>query len=245
MPGRPDGEPGWTRWLPALLVPLALLPDLAAALPTRSYFVRDLTVAFMPLRVFAAQELRSLRVAFWNPYIFEGSFQLPSLYPADLLHVLWPSPVFVSWLLTLHLPLAALAAYWLARELGASRLGGLGTGVVFALGGFALSCLNLYVFLQALALAPFVVGLLRRSAIGGKRSVVVAAAALAVATSTLAVEFVAQAVALGVALGFVEGRARPAAARSRRRPRRGAGRCAGCAPPGALARDGARGRVLA
>ncbi len=208
MPERPAGEPGWTRWLPMLLVPLALLCDAGAVLPSRTYFLRDFTVAFVPLRIFAAQELRSLRVPFWNPYIFEGSFQLPSLYPADLLHALWPSPVFVSWLLTLHLPLAALAAYWLARQVGASRVGGLGAGVVFALGGFALSCLNLYVFLQALALAPFVVGLLRRAASNGGRSIVLAAAVLAVATSTLAVEFVAQAVALGVALGIVEARLR-------------------------------------
>ena len=56
-------------------------------------------------------------------------------------------------------------AYWLARELGASRPGAFLAGAVYALGGFALSCLNLYVFLQALALAPFVAGLLRRAAL--------------------------------------------------------------------------------
>jgi hypothetical protein len=208
VPERPSGEPGWTRWLPGLLVPLALLSDLGAALPARSYFFRDFTVTFLPLRLFAAQELRSLRIAFWNPYVFEGFVQLPSLYPADLLHALWPSPLFVSWLLTLHLPLAALGAYWLARELGSSRVGGLAAGTVYALGGFALSCLNLYVFLQALALAPFVAGLLRRAAIRGGRWVVAAAVVLAVATSTLAVEFVVQSVALGLVLGVIDGRLR-------------------------------------
>jgi hypothetical protein len=208
MPERPSGEPGWTRWLPALLVPLALACDLGAALPTRSYFFRDFTVTFLPLRLFVAHELRALRFPFWNPYVFEGTFQLPTFYPADLLHVLWPSPIFVSWLLTLHLALAALAAYWLARELGAPRVGGFVAGCVFALGGFALSCLNLYVFLQALALAPFVVGLLRRAALGAAHRIVVASVVLAVATSTLAVEFVAQAVLLGVALGLAEAGAR-------------------------------------
>jgi len=208
VPERPSGEPGWTRWLPALLVPVALLPDLGAALPLRSYFFRDFTVTFLPLRLFAAQELRALRWPFWNPYVFEGCFQLPALYPPDLLHALWPSPILVSWLLSLHLPLAALGAYWLARELGAPRIGGFAAGTLFALGGFALSCLNLYVFLQALALSPFAVGLLRRAALGGRRSIVFAAAVLAVATSTLAVEFVAQAVVLGVALGLVEARLR-------------------------------------
>jgi hypothetical protein len=184
-----------------LLVPVALLPDLAAALPRRAYYFRDLALAFLPLRLFAARELREGRLAAWNPYLFEGSFQLPALYPPDLLHALWPSPVFVSWLLTLHLPLAALAAYWLARELGASRPGAFQAGAVYALSGFALSCLNLYVFLQALALAPFVVGLLRRAAVGG-RAVAGAAAVLALSLSTMAVELVAQAVLLGAALGL-------------------------------------------
>ena len=190
------------RWLPLLLVPTALLPDLAAALPLRTYFFRDFTVGFLPLRLFAAREMREGRIALWNPLVFEGSFQLPALYPPDLLHALWPSPVFVSWLLTLHLPLAALAAYWLARELGASRPGAFQSGAVYALGGFALSCLNLYVFLQALALAPFVAGLLRRAALRGGRQVPAAALVLALALSTIAVEFVAQAVVLGGALGL-------------------------------------------
>ncbi len=200
--------PGWGRWLPALLVPVALLPDLAASLPLRTYYFRDFTATFYPLRLFAARELREGRFAFWNPYIFEGAFQVPVLYPPDLLHALWPSPVFVSWLLTLHLPLAAIAAWWLARDLGASREGALLGGAVYALGGFALSCLNLYVFLQALALAPFLAGLLRRAAAEGGRTSVLAGATLALGLSTLAVEFVGQAVVLGAALGLATSRPR-------------------------------------
>jgi len=198
----PAREPGRARWLPALLVPVSLLPDLAAALPLRTYFFRDFTVTFLPLRLFAARELRQGRLAFWNPWVFDGSFQLPALYPPDLLHALWPSPAFVSWLLTLHLPLAALGAYWLARELGATRAGAFASGVVLSLCGFTLSTLNLYAFLQALALAPFVAGWLRRSAAAGGRAMIAAGAILALATSTLAVEFVAQAALLGVALGL-------------------------------------------
>ena len=56
----------------------------------------------------------------WNPYLYEGSPLLPAFYPPELLHILWPGPSAVSWLLTLHFPLAALAMYALAREL-ASR----------------------------------------------------------------------------------------------------------------------------
>ncbi len=72
-------ERGWGRWVPALLVPVALLSNLAAALPLRTYYFRDFSAAFYPLRLFAAREMREGRLPVWNPYIFEGSFQIPAL----------------------------------------------------------------------------------------------------------------------------------------------------------------------
>jgi Bacterial membrane protein YfhO len=190
------------RFFAFLAASSSLLPALAAALPLRTYYFRDFTVTFYPLRLFAARELQAGRLAFWNPYIYEGSFVLPVLYPLDLLHAFAPGPAVVSWLLTLHLPVAALAAYALARELGAEPPGAFAAGVVYALGGLALSSLNLYVFLQALALAPFVVLLLRRAATRGGRTTLLAALSIGLATTTLAVEFVGQAVLLGIALGL-------------------------------------------
>ncbi len=191
-----------SRLLPLLLVPLALLPDLRAALPLSTYYSGDFSSSFLPLRLLAARELGSGRPLLWNPYVFEGSFQLPALYPPDLLHALWPSAVFVSWLLTLHLPLAALGAYWLARELGTSRGGAFLAGAVYALSGFTLSCLSHYVLLQALALAPFLAGLLRRAGCHGGRALAPAAALLALSLSTLAVAFVVQALLVGLCLGL-------------------------------------------
>lgn len=187
---------------PFLAALSAVLPDLAAALPLSSYYFRDFSVTFYPLRLFSARELAAGRWPFWNPYIYEGSFFLPALYPLDLVHSFFPGPVAVSWLLTLHLPMAALCAYALARELGAEPPGAFLTGVAYSLGGLALSSLNLYVFLQALALAPLVVLLLRRAAERGGRTLVLAALAVGASLATLAVEFVAQAVVLGVALGI-------------------------------------------
>lgn len=186
------------RVLPFLAALVAILPDPAAALPLMTYWFRDFTVTFYPLRRLAAGELAAGRMAWWNPYVNEGAFVLPMLYPVDLLHALFPGPVAVSWLLTLHLPLAALAAYALARDLGTSRLGAFAAGCIFATGGLAVSSLNLYVFLQALALAPLVVLTLRRAALCGGAWTVAAAGVLAVSLTTLAVEFVAQAVLLGL-----------------------------------------------
>jgi hypothetical protein len=196
----PRVERGQGRWLVLLAGLVALLPDPAAALPGRSYFFRDFSVTFYPLRLFFARELREGRVPFWNPYIYEGAFTLPTFYPIDLLHLLDSSPAAVSWLLTLHLPLAAAGGFWLARELRACAWGSFVAGSVFALGGLSLSSLNLYVFLQALALAPFLVVALRRAALRGGRFVPVAGLTLAIAVATLAVEFVAQALLLALAL---------------------------------------------
>ena len=193
-----------SRGLPFLAAVVALLPDAGAAVPVMTYWFRDFTVTFYPLRLFVARELAAGRMAWWNPYVDEGGFVLPVLYPVDLLHALFPGPAAVSWLLTLHLPLAALLAYALARELGASPRGAFVTGCVFATGGLAVSSLNLYVFLQALALAPLVVLTLRRAALRGGRWTVLAALALAVSLSTLAVEFVVQAALLGLVTAWAE-----------------------------------------
>ena len=188
-------------WVPAL-VAAAFLPVLGAALPWWTYHFRDIALSFLPLRQYQAAELAAGRLPFWNPYVHEGEFMLPSFYPLDLLHVFDSSPAFVSWFLTLHVPLAALAAYALGRARGMSQRGAFACGTVYAVGGFALSSLNLYAFLQALALAPFVVLTCERAAARGGRWVGAAALALAASFTTLALEIVAQAVALGVMLAL-------------------------------------------
>jgi hypothetical protein len=198
---------------PVVAALVSLLPDAAAALPTMTYWFRDFTVTFYPLRQFAARELAAGRFPWWNPYVNEGSFGLPAFYPLDLLHVAFPGPAAVSWLLSMHLPLAALAAYALARELGVSPPAAAVSGVVFSVGGLAVSSLNLYVFLQALAWTPLVALTLRRVASRGGRWTVAAAATLAVALSTLAIEFVAQAAVIGVALAWAARPLRGGAAR--------------------------------
>ena len=175
---------------------VALLPDPYAALPQWTYYFRDISLQFLPLRQFQAAELAAGRVPFWNPYAHEGEFMVPSFYPLDLLHLLDASPQFVSWLLTLHFPLAALGAYALGRARGMSPLGAFTCSAVYAVGGFALSTLNLYVFLQALALAPFVVLTCERAATRGGRWIAGAAFALAVSLTTLALEIVGQALLL-------------------------------------------------
>lgn len=191
--------------LMALLAAVSLLADPGAVVPRLTYFFRDFTVTFYPLRLFAARELQAGRWPVWNPFVFEGSFALPYFHVLDLLHVVRSDPAAVSFLLTLQFPIAALCAYALGRDLGLGRGGAFAAGAVFALGGLAQSSLNLYVFLQALAISPLIVLTLRRAALRGGRWIPLAALAMAVGLTTLAVEFVGQAVVLGAVLGLSSG----------------------------------------
>jgi hypothetical protein len=68
---------------------------------------------------------------------------------------------------------------------------------VYALSGFSLSALNLYVHVQALAWAPLVVATLVAASSGGRRQVTAAALATAVCLSTLGVEIAIQAALFG------------------------------------------------
>lgn len=197
-PAPPAGD--GARALPWLMVLLVLLLDPGAALGSGAYFFRDISLDYLPTRVFVGRELAAGRVPFWIPQLYEGTFLLPPLYPVDLLHALSQRPAFISWLLTLHLPLAALAAYLLARELGLGRPGAALAGAAYALGGFSLSTLNLHRFLHALAWAPLVAAGLRRAARLGGGALAAAAAALAVSLSTLTFEFTLPALALALVL---------------------------------------------
>ncbi|HET7291166.1 MAG TPA: YfhO family protein [Vicinamibacteria bacterium] len=190
------------RWLPALAALVSLLPNLEAAWPDRTYFFRDFTLTYYPLREVMVGALREGRWPFWNPFLHEGCAFLPMLYPLELVQVLRPGPVFASWLLTMHFPIAALGGFWLARELGISRLGAFATASVWSSCGLATTSLDLHWFLQAYALAPLVAVTLCRAARAGGLAIGLAAATLAVAISTLAVEFVAQAALCGTALAL-------------------------------------------
>ena len=193
-------------WAAAAAVALvAFLPFARGALAGASFYFRDLTLYFFPLRRFALEGLRRGELRFWNPYVHEGvPLTLPPVgYPLDLVALVWPHEPLLSLLLALHVPLGALFLLLLARGLGLRLEAACGGALVYALGGFYLSTLNLYVYVQAAAWAPLVVlGLVRVLGGGGPRSVVAAALAVAVALSTTGVEIVGQAILLGAWLGL-------------------------------------------
>jgi hypothetical protein len=200
------GAPGERRHqaVAALVSAATLVVFARGLLAGHSFFFRDLSGYFFPLRRFAALGLREGELRFWNPFIHEGEPMalLPIGYPPDLLQAWWPSAAFLSWLLALHVPLAAFGAFRLARHLGVGSVGASGAAIAFSLGGFTLSAVNLYVYLQALAWAPFVIHGLLEAARGGARDVVRAAILVGLAVSTTGAEIVAQTVVVGLALSL-------------------------------------------
>ena len=90
---------------------------------------------------FAAESYAAGQFPLWNPFILAGQpflagAQNGSLYPLGVLFYLLPLPQAYAWFIALHLWLGALFASWLARTLGATRLGGVVAGVSFAFCGY-------------------------------------------------------------------------------------------------------------
>jgi hypothetical protein len=188
-----------------LLVVIVVLVPFARGLASGNcFFWRDLAHQFFPTRLYVLEGLRDFELRYWNPWAHEGEPMVvpPVSYLPDVLQVLAPHEHGLSWSLALHVALAAATAYALAVHLGAPPLGAAAAALVYALGGFVLSSLNLYVHLQAEAWAPLVVLQLRRVAREGLPAWAGAALVLALATSTLSVEIVAQAVVVGAVLGL-------------------------------------------
>ncbi|MBI3932653.1 MAG: hypothetical protein HY317_04500 [Acidobacteria bacterium] len=181
---------------------VAFLPFLRGTLAGQSFYFRDLSRSFIPLRGFAIEGLSRGELRYWNPFVHEGSPlpYPPVSYPPALLQLLLPGERGFSLILALHVPAAALAFAALARGLGLSPLAAAGGGLVYALGGFCLSSLNLVVHLEAMAWAPFVVLGLRRASEGEALRLLGGALAVGVALSTLGVEVVAQAVLVALVL---------------------------------------------
>jgi hypothetical protein len=181
---------------------VAFLPFARGILTGGSLFFRDLSLYFFPLRRFALEGLRRGEARYWNPFVYEGvPLALPPIgYPLDLLQLLAPHEAGLSFLLACHVPLAALSFGALARALGQPPRAAFVGGCVYALGGFLLSTVNLYVYVQAAAWCPLVLAAMLKAFEGGRRAVAVCALLTAVALSTTGAELVAQTALVGLVL---------------------------------------------
>jgi len=104
----------------------------------------DLTNLFRHWCQFAVTSLRQGRLPLWNPHLFSGTpfFANPQpalFYPPTWLALLMPINRALSLIIVLHVWLAGLGMYgWMQSE-GASRIGALFSGVVFAFSGYVVA----------------------------------------------------------------------------------------------------------
>lgn len=151
--------------------------DLVAHLPPWRYsyertavtntFPSDLVLEYFPRRLIATQMLREGHLPLWNPYVLGGMPLLADgysalLYPFSVLFVLLPVGYAFGWFALLHLLLAGLAAYWLARGLGLASLPALLAGSGYMGNGFLMTWLLFPEFVAVSAWFPVAIGCVER-----------------------------------------------------------------------------------
>jgi|WetSurMetagenome_2_1015567.scaffolds.fasta_scaffold01093_7 hypothetical protein len=175
----PKGEvigPDAARW--KTYVPAGILVILTAIfywpiLAGKGFLWNDFLEQNFVYRLFAAVSLKQGIFPFWNPYVFSGlpffaDVQAAVLYPLNLALTLfaskdWLSPVLVEYQIILHIAMAGCFVYLLARDFGASRSGGLLSGVTFMFCGFFTTHIFHENLIHAAAWFPLAVFLFKRA----------------------------------------------------------------------------------
>lgn len=180
-------ERPWEGRLPfavaAGAVALLFLPVVAGA---ESFFGRDITPFFYPMKEYLSGAVASGRLPLWNPLVaggepFFASLQPGVLYPGSVLLPLLPFPHAVDWLIVLHYVFAAAGWILLLRHEGRTPAAATLGALAFVLGGYFVSLGNFVNNLQTMSWAPWLFlawGLFLRDGTAG-RLVAFAAACVA------------------------------------------------------------------
>ncbi|MDX6384180.1 MAG: hypothetical protein QOK48_1753 [Blastocatellia bacterium] len=141
-------------FLPALRNHLVLGPD-------------DGMLFNVPLRVAAANMVRSGHLPLWNPYIFSGMPLLGSaqgglLFPLNWFYLVF-SPIVATDLMVISAYMvAASGAYFFARRTGASIAGAITTSLIWQSGGFLIGQISHINIVHTAAMLPWVLWALDR-----------------------------------------------------------------------------------
>ena len=160
-------------WRPILRGEVFLPLDLLAHLPPWRYsyertpitnpIVSDLLLEHYPRRLLATQILRAGELPLWNPYIMSGMPLLADgysalLYPLSILFVVLPLARAFGWYALLHLVIAGVGTYWLARGLMPRRLPAMTAGLTYMGCGFTMTWLGFPEFSAVIAWLPVALG---------------------------------------------------------------------------------------
>jgi hypothetical protein len=122
---------------------------------------------FYPWRQLAVEQIRAGHWPLWNPYLGAGTplaanLQTAAFYPLNVLFLLMPVERAFGWELALHVALAGLFAYYLARTLGLSRFGALVCGLAYGGGGYIIARWVFPTMVCAAAWLPLLLALTER-----------------------------------------------------------------------------------
>jgi len=151
-------------------------------LTTKTFFFRDVYQFFYPKRLLLADALRAGTFPLWDPFTNGGQPFLATpnngaFHPSNLLYAVMPTIVAFNFILVFHIFLCAVAAYWLARVVGLSRVAAFVVGIAYAFAGVTLSGGNLCAWLLAFPWIPLTIGLAHRALRDGRRMLPAAIAA--------------------------------------------------------------------
>lgn len=110
----------------------------------RVFMLGDLCFFFYPGYVFFSETLRSGALPLWNHYTgcgepFLASLEWGVLYPPHLLYLALPTSTAVVLLATLHVLLAGIGTYGLARAWGCSAVASLYAGILYAFSSYTIT----------------------------------------------------------------------------------------------------------
>jgi hypothetical protein len=165
--GRPRGriEPDY---LAALAVTLAPILYFLPALLNHLVLGPDDGMLFnVPLRVAAAQIVRSGQLPLWNPYIFSGMPMLATaqgglLFPLNWFYLVFSPAVATDLMVISAYMLAASGACLYARRTGASIAGAMTTSLIWQMGGFLIGQISHINIVHTAAMLPWVLWSLER-----------------------------------------------------------------------------------
>jgi hypothetical protein len=138
-----------------------------------AFFWEDFLYQFYPFRNFAAVSLAGGELPLWNPFTFSGTpfqadIQSAVFYLPNLILTLFVSGGRLNfyWLevqIILHIMLAGVSMYYLAKEFELPNFSAFITGVVFSLSGFMITHAIHQVIICQVAWFPLIVLLFRRA----------------------------------------------------------------------------------
>jgi hypothetical protein len=184
-PTEPSALSEWTEWFTArrfaallgLLIVASFAPILFGG---QSFFLRDFGYFSYPIAHYHRECFwRGELLPLWNPYSscgtpFLAQWNTLILYPPALIYLLLPLPWSLNFFCLLHLFVAGLGMYALARDWTGNRFAASVAGILFTFNGFTLNGLMWPHIIAALAAVPWIVLTARRAWLNGGRAVFIA-----------------------------------------------------------------------